>query len=631
MRSKKNQGVTRRGALTALGLSTAAAACGQRPPAPRYLGALAFNHGVASGDPRTDRVIIWTRVTPEQEGPVPVRWIVARNRALTSVVQTGVAETDARRNYTVKVDVAGLRPGAPYFYGFLAGDQQSAVGKTRTLRDGRLDSIKIAVASCASYSHGFFNVYDAISKEEELDLVIHLGDYIYEYGLGGFGGDEAVELGRIPSPEIECLSLDDYRLRHAQYKAERELQDAHAAAPWIVVWDDHEVANDSWMGGAENHNASEREGAWADRKRAALQAYYEWMPIRDPEAGGAFESINRSFQFGDLMTLVMLETRLLGRTQPFNYATELPVYLTPWDFTNPEAPRPISPSAPRGPNVRVLPVPYEEVGGRLRSVWDWPRVQAAISNPEGPPAGLQFIVDRARLNQALNAPERRMLGQQQEQWLAQQLSASAAARTPWQVIGNQVLMAQVLAPDLHAAPARAMNAAEAAAPGSRRLMQFTRLPFPLSTDAWDGYPQNRARVLDMFRRTQGNVLVLTGDSHAAWANNLNVGEERVAIELGATSVTSPSPGDLFAQAGVDFAAGIRARNPNVVFNDQTKRGYLRLTLNRTRALAEFMAVSTVASPDYRVSVDRAFTIRAEQGPGLGELTPVEQNEREKGR
>ena len=615
--------VTRRGALAAAGLGAAAAACGQRPPAPRYIGGLAFSHGVASGDPGPDRVIIWTRVTPEQDGPVPVRWIVARNRGLTSVVQTGVIETDARRDYTVKVDVAGLRPGAPYFYGFLAGDQASAVGKTRTLKSGRMDRLKIAVASCASFPHGYFNAYDAIAEEEDIDLVVHLGDYIYEYGVGGFGGESGVALGRIPSPEVECLSLGDYRQRHAQYKGERELQAAHAACPWIVVWDDHEIANDCWMGGAENHNPSNREGAYEDRKRAALQAYYEWMPIREPEAGRPFDAINRRFQFGDLATLIMVETRLLARTRPFDYASELPLYSTPWDFSNPNAPRAISPTAPRGPNVRMLPVPYEEVDGRLRSVWDWARVQAAISSPGAPPAGLRFVPDRARLTALLNAPERRMLGQAQEQWLARELTTSSNAHTPWQIIGNQVLMAPVTAPDLHAAPEAAMAAADRAQPGARRLMEFTRFPIPLSTDSWDGYPQARARVLEMFRRLAGNVIVLTGDSHAAWANELNVGEARVGVELGTTSITSPSPGDLFAQAGIDFAARVRARNPNVKWTDQTKRGYLRLTLTRTQALAEFIAVSTITAPDYRASVDAAFTIRADQGPGLGPITPRE--------
>jgi phosphodiesterase/alkaline phosphatase D-like protein len=165
-----------------------------------------------------DRLIIWTRVTPEQSGPVPVRWIVARNRELTDVVKTGIVEANAARDYTVKADVSGLRAGAPYFFGFRAGVAESAIGRTRTLPRGRLDQVKIAVASCASYPHGFFNAYDALAKQEDVDVVVHLGDYIYEYGVSGYGGDTAIALGRIPSPEVECTRLEDYRARHAQYK-----------------------------------------------------------------------------------------------------------------------------------------------------------------------------------------------------------------------------------------------------------------------------------------------------------------------------------------------------------------------------------------------------------------------------
>ncbi|HVY84795.1 MAG TPA: alkaline phosphatase D family protein, partial [Caulobacterales bacterium] len=329
-------GWTRRGALG--GLAAGAAACSPKVQAPPYEGNATFAHGVASGDPGPDRVIIWTRVTPQQTGAAPVRWVLARNRELTDIVRTGVTQTDETRDYTVKVDVEGLRPGAPYFYGFLVGDQKSPVGKTRTLPQGRLDQLKIAVVSCASYPHGFFNAYEAIGKRDDVDLVVHLGDYIYEYGVNGYGGDEGVKLGRVPSPEVECLSLSDYRLRHAQAKAEGELQLAHARAPWIVVWDDHEVADNDWMGGAVNHQPNE--GDWATRKRAALQAYYEWMPIREPEPGKAFEAINRSFQFGDLMTLCMVETRLLARSKQVD-EEERPILMQAWDFSNPNAPLPL--------------------------------------------------------------------------------------------------------------------------------------------------------------------------------------------------------------------------------------------------------------------------------------------------
>jgi alkaline phosphatase D len=302
---------------------------------------------------------------------------------------------------------------------------------------------------------------------------------------------------------------------------------------------------------------------------------------------------------------------------------DIPVYSTPWDFSNPDAPRAMIPSEPHGPDTRLLRVPYEDVGGRLRAVFDWQRVRGAIASPGNPPGGLQFIPDRARLTAMLDAPDRRMLGEQQEEWLARELTASKARKVVWQVIGNQVLMAPVTAPDLHAAPARAQEAAERASPGGRQLMQFTRLPIPLNPDAWDGYPQSRARVLETFGRVGGDVIVLSGDSHASWANELTHEGVRVAVEFGVPSVTSPGAGDVFAPAGVDFAAGVRARNPHVKWTNHTRRGYLRLTLERSGALAEFIGISNVRSKEFRVSLEAGFNVASSAAAGVAELTPAE--------
>jgi alkaline phosphatase D len=612
-------GLTRRGAAGAIGLATAAG-CAQGIETPAYEGALTFSHGVASGDPAPDRVIIWTRVTPALAGVVPVRWIMARNPELTDVVRTGVFETDEGRDYTVKVDVTGLRRGAPYFYGFRAGDQQSAVGKTRTLPSGRLDQFRIAVASCASYPHGFFNAYEALAAREDVDLVLHLGDYIYEYGLSGYGGENAIALGRIPSPEIECVALQDYRQRHAQAKAEAELQAAHAIAPWIVVWDDHEVANDSWSGGAENHNPDAGEGEWASRKRAAMQAYYEWMPIRDPEPGRAFEAINRSFRFGDLFTLVMLESRLLARTKPLDYARDMPIEMQRWDVSTPAQPRPLTVNEPDAPAMRTLPALYEQIGDQLHPVLDWGRVESALRDPDHLPAGFHFAPDLVRLQAMLDAPDRVMLGEAQVQWLGQQLQASKEAGVAWQVLGNQVLMANILAPDLSATPPALAQALERLRPGVTKLLDLTRFPFPLNPDGWDGYANARTRVLELLRGNAANALVLTGDSHSAWANELDDARGRVAVEFGAPSITSPSDADYFTAAGIDFAAGVRARNPHIKWTDQTHRGFLVVTLTKERALAEFFSVSTVSTKTFDTVRAAAFTIAPTAGAGVGPIT-----------
>jgi alkaline phosphatase D len=608
--------LTRRGALAALGAG-AAAACSPAQKAPAYEGAVTFSHGVASGDPGLDRVVIWTRVTPAQNGPVPVRWIVARDKGLNNVVLTGVIETTELRDYTVKVEPTGLRPGAPYFYGFLAGDQKSPVGKTRTLPQEKVEDLTFAVVSCASFPHGFFNAYDALAKRDDVDVVLHLGDYLYEDGLGGFGGNAAVQLGRIPTPEIECLSLADYRQRHAQYKAEPELQAAHALCPWIVTWDDHEFSAGAWTGGAGNHTP-EGEGTWAVRKRNALQAYYEWMPIRDPEPGKPLDAINRVFQFGDLLTLCMLETRLMARTQPFDAST-LPLYSTPWDFSDANAPRPVSPAASYPAHVRLVPVPYENIGGRLVPIWQWARVQAAVANIANPGPNIEFAPDRARIRQMLDGDDRTLLGAAQEEWLSQQFIASHRRGIVWQVLGSQPVMADIATPDLTNAPAHIVQEAERQQRGAARLVKLSRFGLPLMPDAWSGYRKARARMLAMFRQAGGNALVLSGESGAAWANELAGPDgQRIAVEFGAPSVTTPSFGDLFA--GFDVDGALRARSPEVKWTDQRRRGFLLLTLTKENARAEFHTVSTIASKEYETSLAAAFTVRVDDTPGVGALT-----------
>jgi alkaline phosphatase D len=616
------KGFTRRGALVAVTSAAAAtAACGsQSVETPPYSGNVAFNHGVASGDPQADKVVIWTRVTPEQAGAVPVRWIVARDRELTDVVKSGVIQATDARDYTVKADVTGLRPGAPYFYGFRAGQAHSTTGKTKTLPTGQLAQLKLAIVTCASFPHGFFNAYEAAAHRDDVDVVVHLGDYIYEYGLSGYGGETGIALGRVPAPQVDCVHLADYRLRHAQYKTETELQALHAKAPWITVWDDHEVANDDWTGGAENHHPNE--GAWADRKRAALQAYYEWMPIREPETGRAFEAINRSFQFGDLFTLIMLETRLLARTKQLDYATDMPIATQRWDFSDPRAPVALRQGEPDGEHMRQLPAIYEDIAGSMQPVLDWRRAGPMLQNAHNLPRNFYLAPDAVELSGRLNTPDRALMGAAQERWLADQLASSKRANAVWQVIGNQTIMAPVAAPDLSQTPAQLVAALEHARPGTTQLLKLTRFPFPLNTDAWDGYPAVRTRVLDAFRRAGGNPIVVTGDSHAAWANELDDSHGRVGVEFGTTSITSPGFGDYFVRAGMDFGALLRARNPQVKWTNQLCHGYILLTLTRLQAKAEFFKVSTIESKQYQTTLDASFTVAPSAGQGIGAITPV---------
>ena len=281
-----------------------------------------FTHGIASGDPLADRVILWTRVLPGSGNTVavPCTWQVATDAAFETIVASGEAVARAERDYTVKVDAAGLAPGESYCYRFMAHGVTSPVGCTRTLPTGAVSEFKMAVASCSNYPQGFFHAYRDIA-ESELDVVLHLGDYLYEYPVGEYVNPVAEqELGRRVEPEHEILVLEDYRMRHGLYRTDPDLLAAHAAHPWITVWDDHEMMNDTWRAGAENHNAGE--GDFSQRIQAARQAYHEWMPIRTGPEGDQGE-IYRAFQIGDLADLIMLDTRLTGRDQQLSYGRDI--------------------------------------------------------------------------------------------------------------------------------------------------------------------------------------------------------------------------------------------------------------------------------------------------------------------
>ncbi len=267
-----------------------------------------FYHGVASGDPLADRVIIWTRVTPGEmdNEPIEVQWRVATDVQLENVVQSGAFTTGPERDYTVKVDVTGLASNTTYYYGFSAMDRNSLTGRTKTTPTGdQAEHLKFGVVSCSNFQAGYFNAYQRLAERNDLDAIIHLGDYIYEQGSGQYGqlaGERPIE------PEEELLSLEDYRARYSTYRLDTSLARVHQQHPFITVWDDHESANDSYTGGAENHQP-ETEGDWDARKATAKQVYFEWLPIRDTED----QSVFRKISYGNLMDLIMLDTRLEGR------------------------------------------------------------------------------------------------------------------------------------------------------------------------------------------------------------------------------------------------------------------------------------------------------------------------------
>ncbi|MBW8847225.1 MAG: alkaline phosphatase D family protein [Burkholderiales bacterium] len=290
--------------------------------------ALRFDHGVASGDPLADRVILWTRVTPATPRPaLTLQYIVATDPALTQVVQRGVAKTNPGRDYTVKVDALGLQPGKTYYYRFSCEGVDSPVGRTKTLPTTGVSSLRFAVVSCSNLAYGYFNAYARIAARADLDLVMHLGDYLYEYGAGQYGSV------RTPEPATEIVSLSDYRLRHAQYKRDADAQAMHRQHPLVAIWDDHETANNSWKDGAENHQPA-TEGDWAARVSAALQAYYEWMPVRPVDVNKPRDN-HRGFAYGDLADLLMLEERINARSEQLTTAVHVTAFGPGFATTDP--------------------------------------------------------------------------------------------------------------------------------------------------------------------------------------------------------------------------------------------------------------------------------------------------------
>lgn len=506
-----------------------------------------FAHGVASGDPAKDGAVLWTRVTT-QGGDVPLTWHVAESQD-GKPLASGKATARAAADHTIKVEVAKLKPGRDYWYWFAIGDQRSPVGRFRTLPVGAVDQLVLAVASCQLYPGGLFNAYADMAALPRLDAVLHLGDYIYEYGEDGYGADIGRKLGRLPDPPHEIVSLSDYRRRHAQVKADPDMQAAHARAAFVCVWDDHEVANDGWIGGAENHDPA-TEGDWKARKAAAMQAYFEWMPIRDPKKGRPWEAINRSFEFGNLATLAMVETRLLARSQ------------------------------------------QAEVKG----------------GTPGPAEYKAVMAERAR-------PERELLGAEQQKWLEGVLASSVRASKPWQLLGNQVVMARVAGPDLSGFAARIAQLPEAYRGRLQAADAGYKAGLPFNFDAWDGYPPARERLYAAFKRAGSKPIVLAGDSHAGWANDLydDTGT-LVASEFGATAITSPSYGSLLPGLGTALAEA----NPEVTYCDQDGKGYTLLTLTPDAATAEFVTVSTILKKPFTRAV--AATYRAAPG---GKRAPLE--------
>ncbi|MCJ9427708.1 alkaline phosphatase D family protein [Kordiimonas sp. A6E486] len=561
-----------------------------------------FTHGIASGDPLADRVILWTRVLPgsgKQEA-ISVRWQVAHDTDFNKIISSGMTDTGPGRDYTVKVDAGGLKPGHTYYYRFSAGGVTSPVGRTRTLPKDGIERLKLAVISCSNYPQGYFNVYRELAGRD-VEAILHLGDYIYEYPVGYYDNKEAVEMGRHIQPKTELLKLEDYRMRYGLYRTDPDLQAAHAAHPFICVWDDHEVANDTWKNGAQNHNPGE--GDFAVRKAAAIKAYREWIPVRD-NVPAEPEKIYRTFDYGGLASLIMLDTRLIARDKQLNYAHDLPMQTIAFDMTDPDAPKAVLDEAAvkalPADKVKHVAVPFNLDGKKPEPMTDWNTIKSL--DPKKLPKGYSYLPDAETFKtKLLGDPKRTMMGEAQEAWFADELKRSTQAGTPWQVIGQQVIIGKIGIPSI---PEDKIDFSEAhylTREKYRAYQMLAALGLPFNLDSWDGYPACRNRVLDSVQKYSKSTVFLSGDSHNAWAFNLADRHGKpAAVEFATSAVSSPGLEDyLRADAKLTADSFLKA-SPEMKYVDTTHRGWLELDITPTRMKCRYLYVDTVLSKDYKV-------------------------------
>lgn len=570
-----------------------------------------FTHGIASGDPLQDRVILWTRAAPKDGAArnMEVAWHVATDPEFANIIIEGSGRAGLASDFTLKVDAVGLKPGSEYYYRFMCEGETSSVGRTRTMPEGAVEAASFAVVSCSNYPQGFFHVYKEIANRDVM-AVLHLGDYLYEYPAGGYANERMTdEFGRQVDPKGEVIALDDYRRRYALYRSDPDLQAVHAAHPFICVWDDHEIANDTWRTGAQNHN--EGEGPFEARKTAALKAYHEWLPIRD-NAEGDQNRIYRAFEVGDLASLIMLDTRLVGRSKPLTYGTDLPLRTLPFRFEDSKTPVVAQDSnSASDPAVRDIPVPFRVNGADAEPILDWAEIQSL--DPKSLPAGVTYLPDLAKFkDEVLPAHDRTMLGDDQQAWFDAALQASKVSGKPWQIIGQQVLSGKVGIPSI---PDEDIDKDKGSYVTPEQIAQFRALAamgLPLNLDAWDGYPAAREALFASIKANGANAVMLAGDTHNAWAFDLaNQDGEAVAVEFGTAGVSSPGMEEYLPVTPDKVQQSIMAGSPELKFLDSKRRGWLEIDISPDAVEATFQFVSTVRELEY--SVEKPVTKRVQAG------------------
>lgn len=573
---------------------------------------VAFYHGVASGDPTQSAVIIWTRVTTSKKS-IEVSWDVSSDKEFNSIVASGIIETSAAKDYTVKVDVETLNAGTQYFYRFNSGDAESPVGQTQTLPVGAVASFKMGVCSCANFPGGHFNAYATMAKDKDIDVVVHLGDYLYEYDALGYASAGAEAMGRVSEPLNEVSSLSDSRRRHAQYKADPNLQKLHSQVPFILSWDDHELANDAWKDGADNHD--EGEGDWSQRKANALQAYYEWMPIRAPKGRG-LEKQWRNFEIGDLATLIMLETRLSARDEQVELSRDMRYFQINFDISDVDNPVEVE-TSDGSEQFESFNLPYDVSAKEPVAIKNYARVKE-LSSLDKLPKGIVYYPNiKEFTDEVLDDPERQILGEEQRQYLSQTLETSVSNNKPWQFIGNQTLIAKVDTPNL----AENLTKAEKSKLPYwlKPILFWSRFGVPFGTDSWNGYGAEREWLIAEAEKKNSNMVVLTGDTHAAWGIDLESQGESDwrGVELGTTSISSPGLPESLGIKSTKLDNLLLQTNDNLQYSETGHRGYLTLDITSDQVKAEFHKISTVKSKKYKyVGKDTYIVKRRSEGKGI---------------
>ncbi|KRI53250.1 alkaline phosphatase D family protein [Acinetobacter pittii] len=527
-----------------------------------------FLHGVASGDPLQDRVILWTRLTPlDLNARLRVTWEIATDDQFKQNLKTGTVETTKTDDFTVKVDATGLQAGTTYFYRFRFGSKVSPVGQTKTL-PVTTNKVSFAVCSCSNYPAGYFYVYREMAKQN-VDVVIHLGDYIYEYGADGYATEDAAKLGRtLPSDNNkEIIKVDDYRKRYALYRQDKDLQAVHQRHPFIVIWDDHELANDTWREGAENHQSNE--GPFLERKLAALQAYFEWMPIR-PVSNTDHLNIYRQFDFGSLVQLTMLDTRIIARDKQLEYTDYM-----------------------------------------IASGLDAQKFQADLTDPKRTLMGYtqrDWLVDKLKQSTATW----NVIGQQvlmSKMWIPAELLASLGQITSGGTSPDTLAKMTAQITELVTLKLR-LEQGDPTLTVQEKARVTTLVPYNL--DAWDGYYAEREFVYDKLAEFNKKIIVLAGDTHNAWTSYLYSQKgEYVGVELATSSVSSPGlekylsiPLAQLQQFEFAFTTLI----DELAYCNLNQRGYLMVTVDDKQVLSDWIFVDSIKNAEYKVDSSRGYQL-----------------------